>query len=318
MFGHTAVSIGDHVLCPSCGADRVHQVGPIPPSNIFAGRVLDRVLQGGFLWKCQDCHLGFRHPRLLRSEVDELYRLGNSESWPTLAEGRADWMLISKMISSFPGIRRILDVGCFDGRLLEYLGKGYERLGVEMHKEAAERARERGASIVAGNYSELPSCRIEVDAVLAVDVIEHSYDPLEFLACLISAVRAGGIIVITTGNTDALTWRLMGSRYWYCHIAEHLSFMNPQWVQKAAHRLGLEVLAIVQFSHMDGSKFSQRLREVTANLIYRTSLPLFSWLRRSGVGGIDVRRHPDLLHAPPYWMSARDHMLVVFRKLEAL
>jgi len=51
------------------------------------------------------------------------------------------------------------------------------------------------------------------DAVSAIEVIEHAYDPLKLLACLASAVRVGGIIIVATGNTRAPTWRMMGSRY---------------------------------------------------------------------------------------------------------
>ncbi|MDH3310110.1 MAG: class I SAM-dependent methyltransferase [Gammaproteobacteria bacterium] len=302
------------VTCPSCESGEVRQVGPISPSNIFAGRVLGQVLPGGFLWRCSDCCLEFRYPRLPRSEIDKLYQLGNNESWATPVEGRTDWILVSKMISSLSGISRILDAGCFDGRLLEYLGQGYERWGVEIHKEAAEKARQRGVHVVSADYSKLPLCQIEVDAAIAVDVIEHSYDPLEFLACLASVVREDGIIIITTGNTDAPTWRLMGSSYWYCHIAEHLSFINPKWARNAAQRLGLEVVAIERFSHMDDSTFSHRLYETFANLVYRASPRLFSGLRRLGGGSIDLKRYPELLHVPPYWLSARDHMLVEFKK----
>ncbi len=306
--------LSNSVVCPSCASHRVCQVGPIPPSNLFAGRVLDNLLPGGFLWKCSNCFLGFRYPRLPKSEVDELYRLGNNESWPEPEGGRTDWMLVSKMISSLSGIKRVLDVGCFDGRLLEYLGQGYEWLGIEIHKEAAERAHQRGVKIIAEDYSKLSSNQIQVDAVLAIDVIEHSYDPREFLACLASAVRVDGIIIISTGNTDAPTWRLMGSRYWYCHIAEHMSFINPAWARNVAQHLGLEIVAIERFSHMEDDKFSHKLHETFANLVYRVSLRLFSWLRRLGGGGIDVKANPELLHVPPYWLSARDHVLVAFKK----
>ena len=314
MFKLKPAVVEGRVVCPSCASHGVRQVGPIPPSNIFAGRVVDFVLPGGFLWTCLDCCLEFRYPRLPKSEVDELYRWGNNESWPEPVHGRTDWMLIAKMISSLSGIKRILDVGCFDGRFLEYMEQGYEWLGIEIHKEAADRARQRGVNIIAEDYAELASHQIEVDAVLAVDVIEHSYDPREFLACLASVVREDGIIIITTGNTDAPTWRLMGSRYWYCHIAEHMSFINPAWARNVAQQLGLEVVAIERFSHMEGDKFSHRLYETFANLVYRASLRLFSGLRRLGGGGIDAKRYPELLYVPPYWLSARDHMLVAFRK----
>ena len=304
------------VICPSCGADRLSQVGPIACSNIFSGRVLDRILPGGFLWKCLDCDLGFRYPRPQKFEIDALYRLGNNESWPEVASGRTDWRLASKIISSLSGIKRVLDVGCFDGRFLEYLGPVYERLGVEIHKEAAERARKRGVNILGEDYSDLSTSQIHADAVIAIDVIEHSYDPLEFLAGLAAVAREDGIIIITTGNTDAPTWRLMGSRYWYCHIAEHMSFINPAWARNVAQQLGLEVIAIERFSHMEGDKFSHKLHETFANLVYRVSPRLFSVLRRLGGGGIDVKRYPELLNVPPYWLSARDHMLIAFKKIK--
>lgn len=305
---------GDRPACPSCKARQVHQVGPISPSNIFAGRVLDQLLPGYFLWKCSACSLEFRYPRLPKSEIDALYRQGNNDSWPAPTGGRSDWMLISEMISSLSGIKRVLDVGCFDGRFLEYLGQSYEWLGVEIHEKAAERARQRGVNIIAKDYSALSPRQVQVDAALAVDVIEHSYNPKEFLISLASAVREGGVIIITTGNTNAPTWRLMGSRYWYCHIAEHMSFINPEWVQNVAQPLGLEVIAVKRFSHIKKAKFSHKLYETLANLIYRISLPLFSTLRRLGGGGIDVRQHPELLHVPPYWLTARDHIMVVFKK----
>ena len=313
LFNYKAEFAGD-VACPSCQSRDVCQLGPIPSSNVFAGRFLDSALPGGFLCRCLDCSLSFRYPRPSRPDVDELYRMGDKESWPEPVGGRTDWKLISKMLQSLSGIKRVLDVGCFDGRFLEYLGQGYEWFGVEIHKVAAESARQRGVSIIAEDYSELSSHQIKVDAVLAVDVIEHSYDPREFLACLVSAVREDGIIIITTGNTNAPTWRLMGSRYWYCHIAEHMSFINPEWAQNVAQRLGLDLIAIERFSHNEDDKFSHRLHEIFSNLVYRVSLKLFSGLRRLGGGGIDVKRYPELLDVPPYWISARDHMLIVFKK----
>jgi hypothetical protein len=110
----------------------------------------------------------------------------------------------------------------------------------------------------------------------------------------------------------------MGSRYWYCHIAEHLSFINPAWIERAAPLLGLEVVRLSFFSHAGGKpSFRQKAYETAANLILRFAPGLFAWLRRSGAGGVDLVRYPGLALVPPYWMSAKDHMLFVLRKVRA-
>lgn len=296
----------------------MHRLGVISASNVFAGRHLDRVLPGGTLWRCPACHLVFRYPRPPKHELDALYRLGHDDHWSDPVESRTDWVLAAKFIAGFPGVRRVLDVGCFDGKLLDYLDSRYEKLGVEIHHEAAERAGKRGIRIIAHDFAELASHPVVADAVLAMDVIEHTDDPLAFLAQLAQAASPGGWVIVATGNTDSPSWRFMGSRYWYCHVAEHISFINPAWAHWAAHHLGLEVVAIQPFSHVDSrSKRGRRLREIIVNLAYRASPWMFGKLRCLGVGGVEVARFPELQTVPPSWLSAQDHILIAFKKNEA-
>jgi SAM-dependent methyltransferase len=230
-------------------------------------------------------------------------------------EQRTDWWLIREWLKKRQGVKQVMDVGCFDGRLLEYLGHDYAWLGVEIHEEAARRAHARGVDVVCNDFAKLSELNVGVDVALAVDVIEHSFDPKTFLASLAACVRPGGYVVVSTGNTNAPSWWLMGARYWYCHIAEHLSFINPAWAENVAPQLGLEVEYMRLFSHAEGrASIKQRAYETTANLILRFAPKVFALLRRFGAGGIDLDRYPGLALAPTYWMSAKDHMLVVFRK----
>lgn len=303
------------VYCPSCGVGTLCRIGPIPDSNVFAGRHLECVLPGGVLWRCLKCHLVFRHPRPPKHELNERYRHGHSENWPDSAADRTDWELAAKLLSGLPDITRVLDVGCFDGRLLEYLGEKYVTLGIEIHEAAAQRARGRGVQIVASDFSDMGRLQVNADVVLALDVIEHTYDPREFLKNVVAALKPGGWIIVATGNTEAFSWRLMKGSYWYCHIAEHLSFINPSWVRQAARQLDLDVVSIRFYSHLGGrGGLKQRGREIAGNLLLRFAPRLFARLRRHGFGGIDMERYPGLACVPPYWMTARDHMLVLLRK----
>lgn len=315
MADYTLADLVHAVVCPGCGSARTLAIGAIPPGNAFAGRLLERERDGGCLWRCLDCHLLFRHPRPDETELNLLYQSGHADSWATPEEKRTDWRLIREWLHAQSGVKRVLDVGCFDGRLLEFLGHDYEWLGIEIHEAAAARARARGVKIIGKDFTGLPALHTGADVVLAVDVIEHGLDPKSFLVGLAACARPGGYVVVSTGNTGAAAWRLMGGRYWYCHIAEHMSFINPDWARCVAPMLGLEVINVRKFSHADGRvSFLQRVYEIAGNLVLRFAPSLFAILRRAGMGGIDLRRYPGLVFAPPYWMGARDHMLVVFRR----
>jgi len=307
----------ESIACPSCKAKQLQCLGTIPASNVFAGRRLDRILHGGALWRCTTCHLVFRYPRLPKQELDDLYSQGSVDNWNNSVETRADWILTAKIIASYAGVKRVLDVGCFDGKLLSYLDSSYEKLGVEIHEEAATRAEARNIRIIARDIDELGKHRSVADAVLAMDVIEHAHDPFNFLALLAQAARPGGLVIVATGNADSSSWRLMGSRYWYCNIAEHISFINKDWAYKAADALRLEVISVQTFSHGDHTlKLGMRFRQVLLNLFYRFSPWLFSKVRQIH-SCPDVECYPVLLERPPSWMAARDHILVVFRKRDS-
>lgn len=275
--------------------------------------MLDRELSGHSLWLCADCFLQFRYPRPDIAELNALYRLGNSENWASPASQRTDWKLIREWLVKTDRVTRVLDIGCFDGRLLEYLGSEYEWFGVEINQEAGEVASTRGVRIVGNDFCKLSPLVPPMDVVLAVDVIEHSYDPKLFLRSLASLVRPGGYVIVSTGNAEAFTWKLMGSRYWYCHIAEHMSFLSPKWLRKIAPELKLGIERIDYFSHGGGAPM-RRVYEASGNLLLRFAPWVFSLFRKLGMGGMDVRRYPNLSTVPPYWLTAKDHMLAVLKR----
>lgn len=302
-------------VCRCCGSDRTTLVGSIVSGAAFAGRLLQEPLPGGGLWACADCDLRFRYPVPSKDALDALYRAGSVENWQGDVANRVDWRLASTFLCSQSSVKSVLDVGCFDGRFLASLGDGYEKLGIEIHSAAAHRAVARGVRLVGHDLAMLPSSKVKSDAVTAIDVIEHTLNPLDFLAAMRDAATPGGYLLIATGNTSAWSWRLMGSRYWYCSIGEHLSFISPAWCDFAARRLGLEVNEMKRFSHM-GTNASTRIRsrEILKNLIYRTSPYLSATMRRLS-SWKDASQYPlELLFTPPDWMSANDHIFVAFRK----
>ena len=295
--------------CLGCDSTDVSIVGPIPDAFEFAGRALDSPLSGGSLYRCNVCGLHWRHPQPSKCELDALYRQGAPASWQYHPVKRRDWQMASAIIQRNRDVVSVLDVGCFDGRFLDHLGSGYRRAGIEVHPLAAEHAAAKGIEIVGRDFSDLDTRGSPFDVVVAMDVIEHVGNPQTFLASLAKATRPGGLIIISTGNTAAIPWRLMGGMYWYCSIAEHISFINPRWCERTADKLGLTIESLATFSH-EPAKAPESLIQASTNLLYRCTPNLAYGLRRLYAASKGkVCRPSD--RTPPH--SAKDHMLIALR-----
>lgn len=293
----------------------MRSIGPLAPGFLFAGHMLDTPLPGGSLYQCETCHLAFRWPRPSQETLDALYQQGDTPAWQYVPEHRTDWRVTHRWLQqTHPEGGAILDVGCFDGAFLNTLDATWTRYGVEMSEAAVARARARDVVVLTTDAAALPDLDHRFDAVVAFDVIEHVRDPFRLLRDMADRTCPGGIIIIGTGNTQAWTWRLMGSRYWYCTIPEHLSFLNDSWCHHAAQRLDLEVLEIRHFSHAQNPSLLQTGYEVAANVLYRAFPGLFARLRQWGIGDKDTTQHAELKHFPPQWITARDHLIAVFRR----
>lgn len=297
--------------CPDCG-NSAHAVGPIPATDVFAGCTLGQAIPGGWLYRCQECQLGFRWPRLGKDELDTLYVQGDDWTWTASDLGRRrDWRIARGWLEETLGSgSSILDVGCFDGGFLEPLIASYRCYGIEIHNEGRNRATDAGITVIGTDFSTIAG---EFDCLTAFDVIEHVEQPRYFLDRCLEAVRTGGWVLISTGNLDAFTFRLMGSRYWYCTIAEHISFTSPKWFSRIATELGYQVEKQITFAH-GGTSLPTRVKGIASNLVYLITPSMFSALRRFGMGGKHVRQHPILADHPPGWGSARDHFMVLLRK----
>jgi len=289
----------------------VLRIGEIPDAFEFAGRKLDSPLPGGSLYRCRECSLSWRYPQPSKNQLDVLYQRDDVAAWQDAPARRLDWQLASGLIHRNDECFSVLDVGCFDGRFLDNLGKAYRRAGLEINSLAIEYAKAKGIHIVGQDFSDLDNLGTSFDVVVAMDVIEHVASPKSFLASMAKAARPGGLVIVSTGNTAAWSWRLMGGMYWYCSIAEHISFIDSRWCEHTSNVLGLTIEDIRYFSH-EPSKVSVVAIQAAANIFYRM-LPNLAYKLRSYYA--DCKGDPDRpsFRIPPHWRSAKDHMMVAFR-----
>lgn len=282
-----------------CGTARCGVLGPIVhrEPHAVAGVPIDL---GGIefhLRRCGSCGFQFKDPPIDPARLRDCYARAAPDHWedrPDPRKRRFD-TLASLLERHAPG-RRILDVGCFNGAILEYLGDGWQRFGLEPADAAARAARARGVEILGATLEDLPRGKL-FDAVIVIDVIEHLAEPWPALERAAAAVGPGGALVIGTGDTGSWPFRMERGRHWYCALPEHVSFFCETTLRRAAGLLGLETAEHRRLSHVR-SHLHRRARETAANLAY-------AGLRRLGA----CARRPA-----PGWLTASDHMLHVMKR----
>jgi len=300
--------------CPDCGEETSTRIGSISDSPTFAGRQLGSFISGGSLWRCGNCHLGFRYPVLTKGELDNLYKNGADLAWEATANDRRDWRTAAEWLDDIlPNGATVLDIGCFDGGFLDHIGARYHRFGIEIHPRARAKAEERGVRIIGSDFQEISENLGNFDCITAIDVIEHTESPRRFVLQLIDLVKPGGYILIATGNMDSPTFRLMGSRYWYCTFPEHISFISRSWCNRICEITGLQRICDLSFSH-GRNGLRRSLLEAAKNLLYRLSPRLFFRLKGYYLAKGPRTTQPDHGLSPPKWMAAKDHFMIIFRK----
>ena len=297
------------LACRQCHSTALQTLGPIPPAGVFAGQTLEPAWEGGTLYRCRDCELGFRHPIRSEEEYEGLYEKASEKIWVSGAL-RPDHLLVRDRIESISATASVLDVGCYDGVLLGALGPQHPKFGVEASAAAAHEARQRGITIVAARIRDIATLTQRFDVVCAVDVIEHVADPRGFVAMLADRLAPGGTLIVSTGSLDASAWRFAGGGYWYCSFPEHISFISPAWARGVGVGVGLELVDVQRFAYgeLDSRRLASKRRSYYRKVLRaRLRAALRSWW--PGHAG-QQRAQP--IHGHPGLFE--DHILVSFRK----
>jgi len=142
--------------------------------------------------------------------------------------------------------KRILDVGCATGILLEEAKSiGMTAVGIDISEDAVSYCRSKGQAVLNTTLREFSTEKIPAfDYITACEVIEHEYDPIMMIKSAFSLLKPSGLFLVTTPNFNTIYRKLFGSRWVGYQHPEHLWFYTPQTITDAFTRAGFTQISV--------------------------------------------------------------------------
>jgi SAM-dependent methyltransferase len=224
--------------CVICGAKVVESVAR--PASTYAPRGAYRI------GTCRACGCGQTLPLPTEADLEALYAREYNYDAHVLIAPEKRWRarrILDAALRTASG-RRVLDVGCMYGYLLEEaLARGAAAaVGVELSAGPAKAARGRGLDVFCGTIEKFAETRSEpFDLVVAQHVLEHVSELPSFLGTAKKLVAPGGSLCICVPNFDARARRLFTDAWGWYQTPVHLHHFGLTAMTKLLDDNGFEI-----------------------------------------------------------------------------
>ncbi len=236
---------------------------------VSCGGVVERRLEGVFdtrfgipgwydIGRCASCGLEQTSPRPSEVELRALYEA--HYNFQTVRHARYVklrarllssrlyglwvWLDGDVAFNSLRGKGRLLDVGCNEGRGLEFFRRnGFDAAGIEFNRTAANIARDKGFAV----YESLVEANARgerYDIVVMANVLEHARDPAPMLREVRSVLKEGGELHISCPNSSSWLRSVFG-RYWInWHVPFHIVHFSKDTLAAVLKDAGFELVRV--------------------------------------------------------------------------
>ncbi len=217
--------------------------------------VIKRFKKPFTIWKCKNCHLIFQFPQPENIEqfYDEGYYTGQNNF--SYQDERNQFKFysyvwksrvkkIKKNIRSNSKIKKILDIGCSFGGLLENAKNlKFDTFGLEISDFSRSYARNELKHKVYKNFQEANFNNNYFDAITMIEVIEHLDDPVHILKKIFQKLKKGGLFVIQTANMNGMQAKKQKENYHY-FLPGHLFYFSKKNLVEELKKIGFKKVKV--------------------------------------------------------------------------
>ena len=241
------------VTCPACGD----------------ARQTPRLEKLGFSYvMCDGCGTLYLSPRPSPEQLDAFYRDAESvKFWSThfykeTAEARREKLfrpraqLVDDLLtrSTLQDNLTFVDVGSGYGIFLEEiqrLGKFQRVMGIEPNPDMAEICRQRGFPIVQKALEAVQAGEVQSDVATAFEVLEHVFDPLEFLTAARRVLKPNGILLFTTLTVSGFDIQVLWEHSKSIFPPHHINLISVEGMRRLVKRSGLDLVELSTPGELD-------------------------------------------------------------------
>jgi 2-polyprenyl-3-methyl-5-hydroxy-6-metoxy-1,4-benzoquinol methylase len=233
----------EQTACPLCGSQENRRLYEFAPFAVV---------------RCAGCRLYYLTPRVSESDLIRHYSrdyfAGGDRNYADYSGQEAALRITFRQLLRQMAKRELtggalLEIGCGYGYLLDEAGPFFDRrVGTDFSPQAAAQANQKADRVYAGGIEQVRVGE-SFNCIIATQVIEHVYQPIQFLESLRGHLVKGGSLLLTTPNMGGFWRRLMGRRWPSLKIPQHVQFFEKQTLSALLRHAGFSDVQTIPHPH---------------------------------------------------------------------
>src|SRR5258706_2376783 len=139
---------------------------------------------------------------------------------------------------------RVLEIGVRDGSFGDAAAREFEYVGIDRAAAAARAARARGLDVYCSTVPNFVNTGPAFDAIVLFHVFENMADPHDALARMKDLLKPGGVLLLSTFDTEGLVYLVTERRWMTQNFRTHLILYSRSAMIELLEHSGFEIVSI--------------------------------------------------------------------------
>src|SRR3954447_4145276 len=225
--------------CPVCFSHEVWNIDQIPGNVVRAcSRCKCRYL-GRFEIDGDDRPVR----RVLRGQHAQV-EIGDETLHRGVAREKTSQRRLAALRRHLNSRARVLEIGVRDGSFGDAAAREFEYVGIDRAAPAARAARSRGLEVYCSTVPNFVNTGPAFDAIVLFHVFENMADPHDALARMKDLLKPGGVLLLSTFDTEGLVYLLTERRWMTQNFRTHLILYSRSALIELLEHSGFEIVSI--------------------------------------------------------------------------